>query len=79
MDGACGPEGCGRLTAAGCVEGGGKKVQKVQKVQRVQRVVDCPTGNAYKVSVTGFTFVSPVLHDEEPEPPSLGRSPAEDF
>ena len=23
--------------------------------------------------VTGFTFVSPVLHDEEPEPPSLER------
>ena len=23
--------------------------------------------------VTGFTFVSPVLHDEEPEPPSTGR------
>ena len=23
--------------------------------------------------VTGFTFVSPVLRDEEPEPPSLGR------
>ena len=62
MDGACGPEGCGRLTAAGCVERGGKKVQKVQKVQRVQRVVDCPTGNAYKVSVTGLAF-----------PPSLAR------
>ena len=46
------------------------KVQRVQKVQRVrpafgrlvQRVVDCPTGNAYKVSVTGFTF-SVIWHD----------------
>ena len=26
-----------------------------------------------KSAVMGFTFVSPVLHDEEPEPPSLGR------
>ena len=37
------------------------------------RVVDCPAGNAYKVSVTGFGFVSSVLHNEEQEPPSLGR------
>ena len=27
----------------------------------------------YEVSVTGLSFVSPVLHDEEPEPPSIGR------
>ena len=27
------------------------------------RVVDCPSGNAYKVSVTGFTF-SVIWHDE---------------
>ena len=36
-------------------------------------------GDEYKVSVTGFTFVSQVVHAEEPEPPSLGRSPAEGF
>ena len=42
---------------------GGKK--KVQKVQRVLRVVDCPVGNANKVSVTGLAFASPVLLDEE--------------
>ena len=48
------------------------RVQKVQKVQRVQRVVDCPAGNAYEICVTGFGFVSPVLQDEEPEPPSPG-------
>ena len=42
-----------------------KRVQKVQKVQRVQRVVDCPVGNAYKVSVTGLAFASPVPLDEE--------------
>ena len=42
-----------------------KGVQKVQRVQRVQRVVDCPAGNAYKISVTGFALVSPVPHDEE--------------
>jgi hypothetical protein len=33
-------------------------------------------GYAYEVSVTGFGFVSPVLHDEVPEPPSTGRNPA---
>ena len=44
----------GPPSAAGCVEGGGKRVQRVQKVHRVQRVVDCPAGNAYKVSVTGL-------------------------
>ena len=46
----------------------GVKVQKVQRVRPafgrlVQRVVDCPTGNAYKVSVTGFTF-SVIWHDK---------------
>ncbi len=35
-------------------------------------MVDCPAGNAYEICVTGFGFVSPVLQDEEPEPPSLG-------
>ena len=29
-----------------------------------------------KSAVMGFTFVSPVLHDEEPEPPSLGKGGA---
>ena len=60
------PEGCcggfaadfkkrGRGSAAGCVEGlcslrsGGDSPAGL-------RVVDCPSGNAYKVSVTGFTF-----------------------
>ena len=33
-------------------------------------------GDEYEVSVTGFTFVSQMLHDGEPEPPSLGRSGA---
>ena len=33
------------------------------KFQRVQRVVDCPAGNAYKISVTGLAFVSPKPHD----------------
>ena len=28
------------------------RVHRVQRVQKVQRVVDCPAGNAYKVSVT---------------------------
>ena len=30
-------------------------------------------GDEYKISVTEFPFVSPLLHDEETEPPSLGR------
>ena len=30
-------------------------------------------GDEYIVSVTGFGFVSLVLHDEETEPPSTGR------
>ena len=34
------------------------------RVLQVQRVVDCPAGNTYKISVTGFGFVSPVLQDE---------------
>ena len=55
----------GPTASAGCVERGGKRVQKVQKVQRVQRVVDCHAGNAYKVSVTGLAFVSPVLLNKE--------------
>ena len=55
-------------------------VQKVQRVQRVQRVVVSPLrGDKYKDSVTGFPIASPVLHDEVPEPPSLGSNAAEDF
>ena len=38
-----------------------------------------PDGDEYEVSVTGFPLVSPVLHNGEPEPPSTGRNPAEDF
>jgi hypothetical protein len=53
-----------------------EKVQRVQKVQKVQRGRYRPTGDEYKVSVTGFAFVSPQLHDEEQKPPSLGRNPA---
>ena len=30
-------------------------------------------GDEYVVSVTGPASVSPLLHDEEPEPPSPGR------
>jgi hypothetical protein len=36
-------------------------------------------GNEYIVSVTGPASVSPLLHVEEQEPPSIGRNPAEDF
>ena len=38
------------------------------------RVVVSPLrGDEYKVSVTEFAFVSPVLHDEVLKPPSIGR------
>ena len=32
-----------------------------------------PDGNEYEDSVTGFTFVTLMIHADEPEPPSLGR------
>ena len=35
-----------------------------------------PDGNEYEDSVTGFTLVTPVVHADEPEPPSLGRGVA---
>ena len=44
----------------------GVRVQKVQRVQRVQRGRYRPAGDEYEVSVTGFTFVSPVVHADEP-------------
>ena len=88
--GAAGAAGCGRLPAAGCVEGGrqpfGLRVvvwEKVLKIDRPYgrrvhyatacggrvvplgtkggRVVDCPAGNTYKVSVTGFAFPPPTV------------------
>ena len=77
--------GWGRLKAAGCVEGlcsltrrgryrhWSRSAARVQRVQKVQRVVDCPAGDEYKVSVTGFALVSPVPHDEEQKPPSPER------
>ena len=51
------PEGCGRLMAAGCV-----RFAQGATAPAALRVVDCPSGNAYKVSVTGFTF-SVIWHD----------------
>ena len=46
----------------------GVRVQRVRPafgrlVQRVQRVVDCPTGNAYKVRVTRLAFCV-IWHDK---------------
>ena len=35
--------------------------------------MDCPSGNEYKVSVTGFAFGSSLAHAEMPKPPSSGR------
>ena len=43
------------------------RVQRVQRVQKVQRVVVSPLrGDEYEDSVTGFTYVTPVVHDEVP-------------
>ena len=40
------------------------------------RVADCPSGNAYKVSVTGFTF-SVIWHDKQyvDQPPPVASPP----
>ncbi len=40
-----------------------QRVQKVQRVQRVQRGRNRPAGDKYEVSVTGFTFMSTLLHN----------------
>ena len=52
------------------------RVQKVQRVQRVQRVVDCPAGNAYKVSVTGLAFCA-IWHEKHyiDQPPPVAFPP----
>ena len=67
FDGAFGPEGCGRLTAAGCVEGLREKVLKMDGPFRAQGFLSLTalwaegcgialSGDEYIVSVTGFTF-----------------------
>lgn len=45
------PEGCGRLSAAGCV-----RFAQGATAPAALRVADCPSGNAYKVSVTVLAF-----------------------
>ena len=61
------PEGCGRLTAAGCVRwrSGGNGPSGRGLWYR-------PQGDAYKVSVTGFAFFV-IWHDRhyDDEPPSV--------
>ena len=57
----------------------GVRVQKVQRVRPafgrlVQRVADCPSGNAYKVSVTGLTFCI-IWHDKHSGDQPLRGSP----
>ena len=82
------PYGAGgyvRLTAAGCVERLCSLTLKGAKVKRflsltALRAEGCGIaafgGDEYEVSVTGFTFVSLLLYDEVPEPPSSGRGGA---
>ena len=45
------PEDCGRLTAAGCV-----RFAQGATAPSALKVADCPSGNAYKVSVTGLAL-----------------------
>ena len=59
MDRPYGPEGCGLPCGV--------------KVQMVQRVVDCPGAMLIKSALRDLPFLSPVPHNEEPEPPSTGK------
>ena len=81
------PEGCGRLTAAGCVEGLWKKVLRIDGPFRAQgflsltalRAEGCGialTGDEYKVSVTGFTF-GVIWHEKHyvDQPPPVAFPP----
>ena len=66
FDGAFGPEGCGSALRAQIIKKGARLRRRL--CRRVvfaslrgrqpfgSRVVDCPMGNAYKVSVTGLAF-----------------------
>ena len=67
IDGALGPEGCGRLSAAGCVEGLWKRVLRMDRPDG-RRVLKFdgpsgrglwyrPQGDKYKVSATGIDFL----------------------
>ncbi len=63
--------------AVGCVKGLCKKVggkgSEGSKGSKGSEGMDCPSGNEYKVSVTGFAFGSSLAHAEMPKPPSSGR------
>ena len=63
--------------AVGCVAGLCKKVggkgSEGSEGSKGSEGMDCPSGNEYKVSVTGFAFGSSLAHAEMPKPPSLGR------
>ncbi len=65
------PEGYGRLMAAGCV-----RFAQGATAPAALRVVDCPSRNAYKVSVTGFTF-SIIRYDKHygNQPPPVAFPP----
>ena len=52
----------GAASAAGCVEGLHRFAQGATAPAAL-RVVDCPSGNTYKVSVTGLAF-SVIWHDK---------------
>ena len=74
------PKGGGPIGPAGCVEGlwyrpGAAKRPGFRRFKgfRGFRGEGIAFGDEYIVSVTGLAFVSPLLHDEEQKPPSLGR------
>ena len=62
--------------AVDCVKGLCKKVMGMGKDSKGSKGSEgggLPFGNEYKVSVTGFAFVSSLAHTEMPKPPSSGR------
>ncbi len=65
FDGAFGPEGCGGGFAADFKKGRGSAAGCIERLHRFAqgataalplRVADCPSGNAYKISVTGLAL-----------------------
>lgn len=56
------------------VRSAGRSVLRFDSGPGPLRVVVSPNGDEYKVSVTGFTFVSPVLHDGILKPSSFVRT-----
>ena len=50
-----------------------KRVRRLWSRGAGRRVVDCPGAILIKSALRDLPFLSPVPHDEEPEPPSTGK------